>query len=168
MGIASEAFTWSTDDYVQIPFAGMLGALHALPQDTDGPECSSNALQLRQYVLAGFEINEDEAETDASLYAAQSYHTGLAFLDEVGVLCMSSFRSTLTATYFLNLFTNPQNFLINLLYNAGFMWVDAINYIFYTEETVPDNDWAFFVSYLGGDFLIRIFYHDNTPQQPDL
>lgn len=48
------------------------------------------------------------------------------------------------------------------------MWVDVVNYVYFTEETVPDNDWAFFVSYLFGDFFIRIFYHDDTPQQIDL
>ena len=57
---------------------------------------------------------------------------------------------------------------VNLLYNAGFMWVDYLNYMHYTPETVPENDWAFFVSYLAGDFFIRIWYHDPTPQQADL
>lgn len=54
---------------------------------------------------------------------------------------------------------------INLLYNAGFMWVDAVNYWYFTPETVPWNDWGFFVWYLIGDFGIRIFYSDPTPQQ---
>lgn len=55
--------------------------------------------------------------------------------------------------------------LENLLYNAGFMYVDAINYVFYTPYTLEDGDWAYFVSYLAGDFTIRLFYHDNTPQR---
>ena len=50
-----------------------------------------------------------------------------------------------------------------MAYNAGYMWVDVVNYLYFTEETVPQNDWAFFVSYLVGDFAIRLFYHDDTP-----
>ena len=101
------------------------------------------------------------------MQAAQSYHTGLAYLDEVGVYCRQSISSTLSLPEDLSPTTQAVNLVVNLLYNAGFMWVDAVNYLFYTPETVPDNDWAFFVSYLAGDFLIRFFYHDPTPQNPD-
>lgn len=51
----------------------------------------------------------------------------------------------------------------NMLFNLGYFWVDAINYIFYTPETVPQGDWAFFTVYLIGDFLMRFFYRDETP-----
>ena len=99
-----------------------------------------------------------------------SYYTGGTYLDEVGVDCQIAVTSTLDRTYWENLFgitegsNHPaSNFGKNLAYNAGYMWVDVINYIYFTADTVPQNDWAFFVSYLAGDFSIRLFYHDDTP-----
>lgn len=98
--------------------------------------------------------------------AAESYHTAGSYLDEFGVFCQQSVTSTLNATYWSALFSSWYTKIpINLAYNAGFMWVDAVNYIYYTPDTLEDNDWGYFTSYLAGDFGIRIFYHDNTPQR---
>lgn len=55
----------------------------------------------------------------------------------------------------------------NLLYNAGFMYTDAINYVYFTPETVPDGDFGFFTLYLAGDFVMRIFVADRTPNNDD-
>lgn len=46
---------------------------------------------------------------------------------------------------------------INLLYNVGYMWNDIVSFMTYTPSTVPQGDWAFFVVYLIGDFVTRIF-----------
>jgi len=93
-----------------------------------------------------------------------AYYTGGAYLDEVGVDCQVAIVSTLSPAYWSNLLSTAVTAIpTNLAYNAGYMWVDVVNYVYFTEDTVPDNDWAFFVSYLLGDFSIRIFYHDDTP-----
>lgn len=85
------------------------------------------------------------------------------------MLCQQSITSTLDQAYWQDLLGAFYiRIPINLLYNAGHMWVDAINYLHYTPETVPQNDWAFFVAYLIGDFTIRFFYHDSTPQRSDI
>lgn len=101
-----------------------------------------------------------------------AYYTAGTYLDEVGVLCQQAITASLSLEYWTELFGTNTNLginnaliaiPINLLYNAGFMWVDYINWFYYTPATVPDEDWSFFVSYLLGDFIIRIFYHDDTP-----
>lgn len=115
-------------------------------------------------MLDGFNVPADKPKE-----AALAYYNGGKYLDEVGVDCQVAITSTLSPTHWTNLAANPaEEFGKNLAYNAGAMWVDAVNYVFFTAETVPDNDWAFFVSYLLGDFSIRLFYHDDTPQQVDL
>ena len=97
------------------------------------------------------------------------YYTGGTYLDEVGVKCQVAITSTLDTSHWTALFADPAvEFGKNLAYNAGYMWVDIVNYVYFTAATVPQNDWAFFVSYLLGDFSIRLFYHDDTPQQNDL
>ena len=95
----------------------------------------------------------------------KSFHQAGTYLDEVGVLCASSITGTLSPTYWTGLFSKPQNILVNLAYNAGYMWVDAVNYLYYTPSTLVDGDWAYFMSFLLGDFTIRIFYHDPTPDR---
>ena len=51
---------------------------------------------------------------------------------------------------------------LNILYNLGFMWVDVINFLFYTPITVPNENWGFFFFYLLGDFTFRFIVHDDT------
>jgi hypothetical protein len=160
----AEGFEWGVRDYVQSPLALIIGALHALPADTNGPACSSNATSLRSFILQGLDYEETEDAKVDKLEVATRYYKGLAFLDEVGVFCQQSITSTLSTAYWENLANTWYTAVpINLAYNAGYMWVDAINYVYFTPETVPQNDWGFFVSYLLGDFVIRIFYHDPTP-----
>ena len=150
------------------PIGYTVGALGALPSDTDGPACSTNANSFRSYTLTGFELSEQEDELDDKddLLAIESYHRAGSYIDEMGVKCTSSIVGTLDSTYWNDFFGNWYTKLpVNLAYNAGFMWVDAVNYIYYTPETLEDGDWAYFVSYLAGDFSIRFFYHDPTPQR---
>ena len=53
--------------------------------------------------------------------------------------CQRSVSATLTIDYFSDLASNFYTKIpINLAYNGGFMWTDAIYYIYYTPETVPD------------------------------
>lgn len=75
-------YEWSTRDYIQAPLAFIIGALHALPQDTKGPECSSNATALRAKLLEGFDYSES---ADAEKESAYAYYKAGSYLDEVGV-----------------------------------------------------------------------------------
>ena len=75
-------YEWSTRDYIQAPLAFIIGALHALPQDTKGPECSSNATALRAKLLEGFDYGDSEENEKEAAYA---YYKAGSYLDEVGV-----------------------------------------------------------------------------------
>lgn len=97
---------------------------------------------------------------------AEAFYTSFGYLDEVGVLCADAILTTLGPAHWTEFGQNWYTALpINLAYNAGFMWVDAINFIYFTPDTVPQNDWGFFVTYLIGDFALRFFYHDPRPAQ---
>jgi len=168
VGLA-EDYEWSIVNYVLAPFGFVVGALGALPADTDGPDCSKNTNFFRSYTLAGFKLQgeEDPEDDKDDLLAIESYHRAGSYIDELGVKCTTAlYVNALDKTYWNNFIATWYTSLsINLLYNAGFMWVDAINYIYYTPETLEDGDWAYFISYLIGDFSIRFFYHDPTPQR---
>jgi len=78
------------------------------------------------------------------------------------VNCYYSFAEDLNRAHFERLFSVWWEIPVNLLYNAGYMFVDVQNYKFYTPKTVPGGDWAFFAVYLLGDFLMRFFYRDES------
>jgi hypothetical protein len=72
------------------------------------------------------------------LAQAEAYYNGISYLDEVGVNCQYALTNTLSADYWSTLIASWYTAIpINLAYNAGFMWVDAINYLYFTPETVP-------------------------------
>jgi len=169
--LAGDDYSWSLVNYILAPVGFTIGGLGALPSDTDGPTCSKNANFFRSYTLAGFKLKEEEDPEDDKddLLAIESYHRAGSYVDEMGVKCTSSINGTLDKNYWSSFFGAWYTKLpVNLAYNAGFMWVDAINYIYYTPETLEDGDWAYFVSYLAGDFSIRFFYHDPTPQRVNI
>ena len=54
-----EGYKWGARDYIQAPIGLLIGALHALPSDTNGPACSSNSTSFRQYLLEGIDYDGD-------------------------------------------------------------------------------------------------------------
>jgi hypothetical protein len=62
-----------------------------------------------------------------------AYYTGGAYLDEVGVDCQVAITSTLSPAYWTDLLSNAVTAIpTNLAYNAGYMWVDVVNYVYFT------------------------------------
>jgi len=156
-------YKWSVAEYVEIPFAFLIGAMHALPQDSYGFKCSRNTTELRAEVIKGI----DFAQLNETISAASSFYDGIALFDEFGIHCMEAFVYDLGIDYWNALFSVWYGVFENLAYNLGYMWTDVINYIYYTPDTVPDNDFGFFTVYLAGDFLMRIFVADRTPHNED-
>jgi hypothetical protein len=87
-----------------------------------------------------------------------------SFFDEMGSFCYWAFKNELSVSHFNQMFSTWWQIPVNLLYNAGYMWVNAVNYCFYTPNTVPNGDWGFFTVYLIGDSIMRFFYRDENPQ----
>lgn len=57
------------------------------------------------------------------------------------------------------LFTSD-GLLTNVLYNAGFMFTDILDIVYY-DTTSTDPYW-YYVAFRGGDFSIRFIYRDTT------
>ena len=144
---------------MQIPFALLIGAMHALPKDSYGYKCSKNTTEMRAEFIKGIEFSE----LNETVSAASSFYDGFKLSDEFGINCMDAFVYDLGQTYWNELFSVWYGIFENLAYNLGYMWTDAINYVYYTPETVPDNDFGFFTMYLAGDFLMRFFVADRNP-----
>ena len=128
-----EGYIWEARDYVQIPFAFVIGALNALPTASFGFKCSKNTTSARNSLLESFQYFNQTQIIDG----VQSLHDTISYLDEIGFNCYWSFRTELTDKHFLNLFSVWWEIPVNLLYNVGFMWIDVIHYCFYTPKTVP-------------------------------
>ena len=93
-----ENYTWTTVDYVSSPFAFIIGSLNALPEKSNGPWCSGNTTSFRTNLLEGFDYIDNSKPLDAAL----AYYKGFKYLDEVGVLCLSAFSSTLDSNHWLS------------------------------------------------------------------
>ncbi len=133
--------------------------MHALPQDSFGYKCSRNTTDLRAELIKGIEFSE----LGETISAASSFYDGFKLFDEFGIFCMDAFIYDLGVDYWNTLFSVWYGIFENLAYNLGYMWTDVINYIYYTPDTVPDNDFGFFTVYLAGDFLMRFFVADRLP-----
>ena len=144
---------------MQIPFALLIGAMHALPKDSYGYKCSKNTTEMRAEFIKGIEFSE----LNETVSAASSFYDGFKLSDEFGINCMDAFVYDLGQDYWNELFSVWYGIFENLAYNLGYMWTDAINYVYYTPATVPDNDFGFFTMYLAGDFLMRFFVADRNP-----
>ena len=132
--LLAEDYEWGASDYLQIPLALIIGALHALPTSSFGYKCSKNTTSARNSLLEAFEY----FKTNETFFdGMQSIYDMFSYFDEIGSFCYWTVVTELTEAHFTKLFTDWWEIPVNLLYNLGYMWTDLINYCFYTPNTVP-------------------------------
>lgn len=73
--------------------------------------------------------------------------------------CVKAFSNEITLSELANVLTSPKKLGLNLLYNAGSIYSNIMNYYFYTPDTVENGDWPTFVFFTLGDILMRFFYN---------
>ena len=159
----SELYKWTVFDGIQSPLAILIGGLNVLGDSTNSGSCSVATTTARTEAKQGIQF----FNTSDDLEGFTSVHKSLANLDDMGLNCYYAFVNDLNSAYFSNLFSVWWEIPVNLLYNAGAMWTDGVNYMFYTPETCPSQDWGFFFFYLIGDFSLRVFVRDEDPSSGD-
>lgn len=87
VALQPEDYVWQAFEYVEAPFALLIGAMHALPQDSYGYKCSRNTTELRAEMIKGFEFSE----LNETISAASSFYDALKLFDEFGIYCMDAF-----------------------------------------------------------------------------
>lgn len=86
----------------------------------------------------------------------------MSFTDNIGAACYNAFFNELSVEHLTTLLDPWYTIPLNVVYNLGNMWVNVINLTFYTPATVPYGDWAFFLVYNIGDFLMRFIYNSSS------
>lgn len=121
-------FDWTLISFVQMPFAMMLGGLNALGEDSHASYCSRYTLSARESFFRAFPYFEVGEKLDAytQIYLAVGY------MDNIGYSCNNAYTSELDASW-RSQYTGADSNIgktigINLLYNAGYMWNDIVNY----------------------------------------
>jgi hypothetical protein len=99
--LLDEGYIWEARDYVQAPFALLIGALNALPTASFGFKCSKNTTSARNSLLEAFDYFNSTQEFDG----VQSLYDTLSYFDEIGSFCYWSFKTELTEAHFNKLFT---------------------------------------------------------------
>lgn len=130
-----------------------------MDEDTNSYGCSENLTAMRTDWLQAADYMMDETD---ELEGVTAIWEGNSHIDEWGMNCFYTMQNDLNEAYWVSLITAPESIPLNLLYNLGFMWVDVVNFLFYTPITVPNENWGFFFFYLLGDFTFRFIVHDST------
>jgi hypothetical protein len=129
--------------------------LHALPAGSSSGYCSSYIISSRANLVESI----TNFNSNQTLSGYTSVHSAIGFVDNIGAACFNAFSAEISYEHMTTLFDPWYTIPLNVVYNLGNMWVDVINYTFYTPETVPSGDWAFFLVYTIGDFLMRFVYN---------
>ena len=69
--------------------------------------------------------------------AVTSFHESFSYFDNMGRNCYYAFNVDLNSDHWSTIFGEWWEIPVNLLYNAGFMWIDGVNWWFYNPQTVP-------------------------------
>lgn len=152
-------YSWTVFDGIQSPLAILIGGLNVLSKTSNGGACSKASTTGRTEIKQSIQFFNSSDD----LLGFTAIHKAGSNLDDIGMNCYYAFINDLNKAYFEKLFGNWYEIPINLLYNAGPMWTDAVNYMFYTPETCPSKDWGFFFFYLIGDFSLRVFVRNEDP-----
>ena len=91
-----------------------------------------------------------------------SIHAAIGFVDNIGLSCYNAFAYNFSTKFWKSLIDPWYTIPTNILYNLGNMWVNTVNLIYYTPSGVPQGDWAYFVSFTIGDFLMRFIFNANS------
>lgn len=150
-----EGYKWRVKDFIQAPFALVVGSLNALGTESSASYCSRYTLSSRQYINDAEPFFEAENKLDGYDY----YHKAFKFVDNIAFACYATFSDEIGIDHITNLIANPTLIITNFLYNFGMQWVDIQNYLFYNYKTVPQQDWGFFFFYTVGDFFMRFLFN---------
>lgn len=93
-------YRWGVSEIIQSPFALLIGAMHAFPDNSNGYKCSRNATELRAGIIKGI----DFAEINETMSSAQSFYDGFKLFDESAVFCAQAIILDLGTNYWNDLF----------------------------------------------------------------
>lgn len=79
----------------------------------------------------------------------------LQYADEICYNCYMGVHESIDPISYQNLFTSDE-LLLNILFNAGYMYTDIYNIATNSPATV--SNWAYFLAYNVGDFMVRFLY----------
>ena len=81
--------------------------------------------------------------------------------DDIYENCYNAIAGTATLpNEFSDMFSAQSPFLLNILYNFGYMFTDILDLFFYDPENT--NPYWYYVGFRLGDFSIRFIYRDSS------
>lgn len=143
-------FRWY--DILNIGTGLLEGSMGAIPSSTYNYQCGKNATLARGY-LEDMSTEFSKKQVDDGI---KEFASALALIDDLTINCMLAVQEN-SSTNLVDIFTTNEVF-INILYNAGFMFTDILDLIFY--DSTSTDPFYYYSSFRLGDFLIRFIYSD--------
>lgn len=118
---SGEGYKWSVGDFIQAPFALIVGSLNALGLESSASYCSRYTLSSRQLIFDAKPFFEQNNKLDGYNY----YHKAFKYIDNITYSCYATFAKEIGSSHITNLISNPSLVGENFLYNFGMQWVDV-------------------------------------------
>ena len=145
-------FRWY--DPLNIAMGLLEGSMGAVPSSLYNYQCGKNATLARTYLMDTVTDFSKSEKTDGVKQLAKM----LALTDDLTINCAQAIGDNANTNIYA-IFTSNQVFM-NLLYNAGFMFTDILDLVYYDSSN--SNSYYYYASYRAGDFLVRFVYADTT------
>lgn len=127
------------------------GSMGAVESNLFSFQCSRNSSAVRADIALMSTKRAANEQADAISYFVKV----LQRVDDLTINCVQAVDSEITADDAFS----TEEIGTNVLYNAGFMFTDILDIIYY--DYTDTNPYWYYVSYRMGDFFIRFFIRDE-------
>jgi len=156
--LSASGVTYNAVGLVFYVLIGILdGVLNGFPDSDSMGLCADHVASIRVFFEDGL-VYYAEGDVDSG---ATEFKTGLELFTTAFDDCFTGYTTELATTDLTALF--PYNMLINMLFNAGFLFVDTV-YILQIWNLEKDKDTAlpYHYAFFAGDFALRLIYSNGT------
>lgn len=145
--------TFKFESIFYMAFGVIEGATSAIPTSTYNFQCGKNVTNARLWTEAATTsfAAKNDAEAMANIYKV------LQVTDDITINCWLGIKDA--AALDTQQLTTMDGIPTNLLYNAGFMFTDILNLIYYDE--LSDDPYWYYLAFNMGDFLVRFIYRED-------
>lgn len=149
---------WQFIDYYNCFWGFFDGGLSALPQTSYTYKCNQNFTDFRDHLTDSIE-HWSSGDINQITDGFEEFHKAFDPINSMFVNCAYAYTEISGADSFIDL-SSWESFVLNIIYNIGFMVVDVLAFIENNWHTKGD-EWPYYAGKCVGDFIMRFFARDD-------